>query len=427
MYKRFAGLLALLFSLSLVPAASATAGTPFFGHARPHVGQEFSNLHLTSKIVAKHVTVREVGNGTVSGTATIRTAEGVLHTDFEWHGHCNWSFTVRPHQHQHLGTDVSPGNIHGAISAEDCAHHARLRLHDYVIGDARVDIALHAVPGHGFEGSTHVSDLRIGDVHVTNATVAVSTLSPAARVTGDLESDLGSFTADLGVAGKPGDYQISVNVTGADLNIEGRGFHFKEFTFSTNYHKNAHDHSVASAHLSGSVRMKHATYTMHHGHVKLVGGVLKELAFDIEIVHTSGGVTYTGRLKLELDRDGGQFTQMYSTSNSNGPTLFTQEATYEKALVGQVTMTKTRQLKKKIAGRTFERGVTIGLTFGVAIYSVDGSNFHSYIGAGGGFDASRVSGAFGCWYGTHDSDFSCLGTLRLNPPWAGIRRVQWTV
>ena len=91
-------------------------------------------------------------------------------------------------------------------------------------------------------------------------------------------------------------------------------------------------------------------------------------------------------------------------------------------------MSKTRRISKHVQGRTFERHMTIGMVFGLSIYTnPGGSTYYGYIGAGGYFHADRLSGGFGCSYGSEHSDFSCLGTVRINPSWAGVYRIGVTV
>ena len=54
------------------------------------------------------------------------------------------------------------------------------------------------------------------------------------------------------------------------------------------------------------------------------------------------------------------------------------------------------------------------------------NNWTTKIGAGGYFDADRVSGAIGCVFQiTPDDDFECGGQLRLDPSWAGVYHFEW--
>ena len=430
LFTGLAAALALILGLMSAPASAASRSDvqPFFGEDLPEVGQEFWDLPLGTKVTAKHLSVTLVDEGEISGTAALRTGHGVLHTDFTWSGDCDWSFTVRPHVEHNEDTWVPAGNITGNITRAECHNHIHLMLEDYTLGDQELDIALHAVPHSGFEGYVETRDLRIGDLYFPVAKVTVSTLQKAARVEGTMETDLGTFQIDASVSGPEEDYRVRMHVSGADMKVEGQGFHFREFTFDAEFHRNAHDHYTAHADLTGTVSMHHKTYELQHGHIKVSGGEVKQLAFQLHLTHqTSPTETYSGNILLSLDRDGGQLTEMFSGTNSNGYTIVTEEVTYHKALVGQLTVGKSRTFSKKFRGKRFRRSVSIGLTFGIGVYTRDGSNWDAYVGAGGGFSANRVSGAFGCYYETHANDFTCPGTLRINPRWAGVYRFTWVV
>jgi hypothetical protein len=91
-------------------------------------------------------------------------------------------------------------------------------------------------------------------------------------------------------------------------------------------------------------------------------------------------------------------------------------------------MSRTRAISKRVKNRTFSRTMTIGMVFGVSIYTKPGgSKYYGFVGAGGGFDANRLSGGFGCSYASEASDFTCRGTVRIDPSWAGVYRIGVTV
>jgi hypothetical protein len=175
--------------------------------------------------------------------------------------------------------------------------------------------------------------------------------------------------------------------------------------------------------------MKKTAYTISDASIKASCGSITEFKLAIEISHKASPTEiYTGKLFLALDGDGGTFEELTQGKNDNGWQIAKAEKQYGTALLGTLDMSKTRYISKKVEGRTFGRHMTIGMIFGVAIYTPPGSSkYEGYIGAGGYFDADRLSGGFGCSYGSEDSDFSCRGTVRINPSWAGVYRIGVTV
>ena len=72
----------------------------------------------------------------------------------------------------------------------------------------------------------------------------------------------------------------------------------------------------------------------------------------------------------------------------------------------------------------FKRTVTIGLAFGVAVYTPAGGGPQAVVvGAGGGVKADRIEGALGCE--DQGTDFKCVAIIRVNPPSSGVFNEKW--
>ncbi|MGI9188048.1 MAG: hypothetical protein ACR2J9_11135, partial [Gaiellales bacterium] len=296
---------------------------------------------------------------------------------------------------------------------------------------ATFNVTLYANKG-GFEGSTELNNLVLGGTTYPHVKVSVSTLSPKVHLQGTMKSSIGTFTTDSYVSAPGGAYELQLHVTGADLEFKTATFQITAFHFTLNTAipaSGSASYVVSSATAGGTLVMKKTTYTLHDISLKMVGGTVTEFGFKIHIRHEkSPSEIYDGMLEMRLDGDGGTFEELTQGRNDNGWQLAKADKTYTRALLGHVLLAKTRKFSKKYNGKRFEKTVTIGLTFGLSIYKTSSSSaYHAYIGAGGFFDADRVSGGFGCTFATESTDFSCLGTIRVNPRWAGIYRYTWEV
>lgn len=448
MHRRLVAPALLIALLLAVPgAASAKIGDakrlPFFGKPVPPVGTEMRNVVLTKDpvtgdpaAVAKLITIDANVDGNITASVSLRGAKGnTVDATLTWQDKCRWQLTIAAGGFSGPTpanrTAVNLDQLSGQIRNMGCGIHADLVLSGYTLGNATFDVEMHLVE-KGFEGTAEIRNLVLGGTTFPRARVTVSTLTPKVRLEGIMQTSVGTFTTDSWVSAPNGNYEIELNVTGADLQFKTPTFEVTAFRFSANARIPASgdaQYAVRKGSAGGTLVMKKTTYTLDDISVKMVGSEVTEFRFAIEIRHeTSPSEIYTGKLFLSLDADGGTFEELSQGRNSNGAQLVSETKTYARALLGTVDISKTREFNKKYAGKRMKRSVTIGLVFGVSVYQTRaGSAYNTYVGAGGYFDADRVSGGFGCVFGSESSDFSCLGTIRVNPRWAGVYRYQWEV
>lgn len=434
--------------LAVPGGASAKVGDatklPFFGQPMPAVGSGLKNVVLTRDpatgapaVVATSLNVLSSVDGNVTATVSLRGPKGnTLSGTLTWQSKCQWQLVIAPGGFSGPTpanrTAVNLDNLSGTIRNMGCGIHADLLLTGYVLGDATFDVEME-LADKGFEGTARISRLVLGGTTYRQVQVTVSTLSPSARLQGIMDTSIGTFTVDASVSAPGGSYAIDLNVTGADLAFKTPTFEVTAFRFSASASIPASgdaQYAVRTGSAGGTLVMKKTTYDLQDISIKLVGSQVTEFKLAITITHeTTPSEIYTGKLFLSLDGDGGTFEQLSQGRNSNGAQLVSETKTYTKALLGTVDLSTTREFSKKMAGRRMNRSVTIGMVFGVSVYQTQstGSAYNTYIGAGGYFSADRISGGFGCVFGSENMDFSCLGTLRINPSWAGVYREEWTV
>ena len=429
-------------------SVSRTATTTFFGKAIPPVGTELTNVALLKdpstgepKAVAKSIKVTADSNGVLTAQVALEAGSGsTLDATMTWQNECHWQLSVAansaPGAPSTNATAINLDHVSGSINNVGCSPHVNLLLTGYTLGSATFNVTLYANKG-GFEGSTEVNDLVLGGTTYPHAKITVSTLSPKVHLQGTMKSSIGTFSTDSYVTAPGGAYELQLHVTGADLEFKTATFQITAFHFTLQTAIPASGNAsyvVSSATAGGtlvtrSISKETTTYTLHDISLKMVGGTVTEFGFKIHIRHeTSPSEIYDGMLEMRLDGDGGTFEELTQGRNDNGWQLAKAEQTYTRALLGHVLLAKTRKFSKKYRGKRFEKSVTIGLTFGMSIYkTANSSAYEAYIGAGGFFDADRVSGGFGCTFATKSTDYSCLGTIRVNPRWAGVYRYTWTV
>ena len=434
----------LLFSLVLLlvglfttsTAAAATRFDPtrqansFFKQAIPTPGTSVQNVWVVpDRLLARQITVTSDINGVITASAALEGGSGgTINGTLVWTNNYHWKLTFVATSTATSASSPTNGinlnHVDGFIKNVGGAKHAQLTLRGYSIGESTVDINLSIVRG-GFEGTSEITNLVLGKTTYPRVKLSVSSLQRAARLEGTMQSDQGTFTIDAFVNGPT----MGLDITGADLAFKTESFQITEFRMKTTVTVPASGCSTISGFQSGTVVMKRKTYTLHEGSMRMVCGQLIEFKLALDIVHQTSPVeVYTGRLRLALDRDGGTFTELTQGQNNNGWQLASREVSYGTALAGAVSMSRTRGIRKRVRGRTFSRTMTIGMVFGVSIYTNPGaSKYYGFVGAGGGFDADRLSGGFGCSYASQASDFSCRGTVRIDPSWAGVYRIGVTV
>lgn len=427
-------LLVALFTTGTASAATrfdhARQPGSFFKQAIPTPGTSVQNVWVVpDKLQAKQITVASDINGVITASVALEGGSGgTINGTLVWTNNYHWKITFVATSTATSASSPTNGinlnHIDGFISNVGGSKHAQLTLKGYSIGESTVDINLSIVRG-GLEGMSEITNLVLGKTTYPRVKLSVSSLQKAARLEGIMQSDKGTFTIDASLTAT----QMALEITGADLAFKTESFQITQFRMKTNVTVPASGCSTVYGYQSGVVVMKKKTYTLHEGSMRMVCGQLTEFRLALDIEHRTSPIeVYTGRLRLALDRDGGTFTELTQGQNNNGWQLASSEKPFGTALVGAVSMSRTRAISKRVRNRTFSRTMTIGMVFGVSIYTKPGgSKYYGFIGAGGGFDANRLSGGFGCSYASEASDFTCRGTVRIDPSWAGVYRIGVTV
>ena len=448
-------LLVLMIALVASSAASASTrydhtrqATSFFGHAVPAPGTSIENVWLVpDKLMAKNISVTADVNGVVTANVSLEASHGgTMSGTMTWENTCHWKLTFVADStatpETAPTTTIKLNHISGFIDNVGCEHHAQLTLKGYSIGNSKVDINLSAVKG-GFEGSTEVTNLELGKTKYPRAKLSVSTLSTAARLEGEMESDLGNFTIDAHVTAPHGSYHQELTVTGADLKVESPSFEFLSFHYHTAFDIPNGGCASYMAQIGGELKMKNTTYTLlgpaaagepSPSEIQVSCGAVKVFKLGIKVRHTEASGKYKeGILAIALMNTPG--TERDVTSSSLGSvdgSFGTIE--YQKGLFGYLELAQGRDFSEKFKDWKGDRKcfcvhIRLGVIFGLAIYVPKGSSsstYHTKIGAGGYFDAGRVNGSFGCVYEhAHSSDFSCAGKFTVDPRWAGRYTRHW--
>jgi len=447
-------ILALLGALATASTASAATrfdhtrqAASFFHHAVPTPGASITNVWVVpDKLLAKNITVTSDINGVVTANAALGSGNGgTLNGTLVWTNNCHWKITfvadTTATPSTAPTTTIKLNHIDGFIDNVGCEHHAQLTLKGYSIGESKVDINLSIVK-HGFEGSTEITNLVLGKTKYPRVKLSVSTLSTAARLEGEMESDLGNFTIDAQVTAPNGSYHQDLTVTGADLKVESPSFEFVSFHYHTVFTIPNGGCASYMAQIGGQLKMKNWTYTLlgpaeagapSPTEIQVSCGVVKVFKLGITARHEEVAGKYKeATLIIALMNTPGTEKDVTSGVGGVGGHFGTIE--YQKGLFGYVDLAKGREFNEKFKDalgrkKCFCVHIRLGIVFGVAIYVPKGASsntYHAKIGAGGYFDAGRVDGSFGCVYEhTTSNDFTCQGKFTVDPSWAGKYTRHW--
>lgn len=422
-----------LAGFSVAPAA----GAEIFGH-QVAVGTTVPAATAVPGVLSlTDVTVTSAANGQVSasanlyvGASTVPMAVALQYTD-----RSNWTIGI---SRGSAGASYAPVNgttlninqISGTITntAGNISHF--LTLSGYTIGDATFDLVA-SFDETGLTASALVSDLEMGGSTLETATITVSTATPEVDITATLDSDAGNFDAEIKASGPlPPEacptttcgppqprYHEEISVSGADLAGGTSKFHLQAFSFSASKDTPSWGCTTLDVDATGSATIENNTYTLKDAHLTLSCSTVTSFKFAVEFSHYEKWKKQTLTADLTIAWSGvpGTF---------KGPE---GSVRYQQGYFGAVDLSQQRTFSKKYKGRTFHRGVKIGLGFGVAVYQPSaGAAWVSDIGAAGYFDADRVSGIIGCVFQlTPGTDMNCGGKLRLNPSWAGVYHFDW--
>jgi len=405
-------------------------------------------LSVEGLITVADVTVTASANGTTQASGTLYAGASTtpMSVDITYQNENNWTIIVQRNSagsayQPPAGNGLDINDVSGTITRSKGAKSYEFVLEGQTIGDAELDMTV-TVDQTGLVASAIVQDMTIGGMVLESASVAVSTADATADITATLTTEAGTFDAELDVIG-PGPlrgkrspicsnkylktdprctasptYRVDLTVDGADLAGSSGSFTVTSFGFSVTVDTMTYGCTYVDTAFRGSAKVGNNTYTLKNGELAFCGNNVSKFVFAFEVSHYEpwSKVTKTADLTVAWTDIPGTYT-----------TPAQDRVSYDNGFFGSVNLFATRTFSKKYSGRTFNRGVTVGIAFGVAVYQpTKGAQYTSVIGGGGYFDADRVSGAIGCKFQVSPgTDMNCGGELRLNPSWAGVYHDRW--
>lgn len=416
--------------------------------ATTDAGAVQQGMGVPGLISVTDVTVTASVDGTKEATATLYAGASTtpMNVDVTYEDEDNWEIVVQRNSAGDgyapaAGTALDINDVSGTITRSDGALSYQLVLEGQTIGNATFDMTV-SVDRTGLVATAVVKDMQIGGMTLESASVVVSTADSTADITATLETEAGTFDAELDIVG-PGPrrgtkaswcsnryfknspncqasptYRIDLTVDGADLKGSSGSFALQSFGFSVTLDTISYGCTFVDVAFRGSAKVGNNTYTLKNGELAFCGQNVSKFVFAFEFSHYEpwSKITKTADLTIAWTDIAGTYT-----------TPSRDKVTYAAGFFGSVDLSAKREFSKKYRGKRFKRGVTIGLAFGVAVYQpTPGAQYTSVIGGGGYFDADRVSGGIGCKFQTSPgTDMDCGGRLRLNPSWAGVYHHTW--
>jgi len=422
--RRIAALIALLVLSALGALASPASASDMFGQ-QVSAGTVIPSLQASGAIRLDDVHVSSTSGGEVTATATLYAGASTtpVAVTVEYRDTANWIIEV---ERNGAGGDYAPisetsldvNDVDGTITMAGGTLSFQLVLHGYVLGDGTFDMTVF-IDTDGWAATTVVEDLAIGGLTLTHASVEVSTIDEFAELQASLETTGGNFDVDIRATAPgnatPGQYTLSIDVEGAELKGASSTFLVNSFSFHYDVTTPTSGCTVIDAEAAMTITMGSTSYSLDDVHVVITCSTLTTFEFSVTVSHEQkwNNETRTGTLAVAW----------YGTAGTFRP-KFARPIRYEQGFFGSVDLSVKRHFSRKYRGKHFRRDVTIGIGFAATVYQPSpGAQFTGGAGAGGAFDANRVSGGIGC--GVLDDDFSCEGTLRLNPRWAGVYRYTW--
>ena len=416
-------LAAVLIAVAGLGTSPASAAEMFGQQVTP--GATLSSVQATGAIRLEDVTVTSTSGGGVDASATLYAGASTtpVAVTVNYRDASNWTINV---VRNGAGAGYAPtsatsldiNDVDGTITCANGVMSYQLILHGYVLGDGTFDMTVY-IDSTGWVATTVVEDLEIGGMTFTHASVEVSTIDDFADVQASLETDGGNFDVDV-KATKPGNatpnqYTLSIDFEGAELKGASDSFVVNSFSFHYDVTTPTSGCTTIDSQAAMSITMGSTTYSLNDVHVVITCSTLTTFEFSVTVSHYQkwDGVTKQGTLNVAW----------YGTPGTFHP-RFGDKIRYQQGFFGSVDLSASRTFSKKYKGKRFRRGVTIGIGFGATVYQPSpGADFTGGAGAGGYFDANRVSGGIGC--AVEGTDFTCGGRLRLNPSWAGIYHYTW--
>lgn len=404
-------------------ASQASAAEMFGQQVTP--GATISSVQATGAIRLTDVTVTSTSSGGVNASAKLYAGASTtpVNVTVSYQNSSNWIINVVRNGAGSGYAPTSPtsldiNDVDGTITRANGIMSYQLILHGYVLGDATFDMTVY-IDNTGWVATTVVEDLDIGGMTFTHASVEVSTIDAFAELQASLETTGGNFDVDV-QATKPGNatpnqYTLSIDFEGAEIKGASDSFKINSFNFHYDVTTPTTGCTTIDSQAAMSITMGSTTYSLNDVHVVITCSTLTTFEFSVTVSHYQkwDGVTKQGTLNVAW----------YGTPGTFYP-RFADKIRYQQGFFGSVDLSASRTFSKKYKGTRFRRGVTIGIGFGATVYQPSpGADFTGGAGAGGYFDADRVSGGIGC--GVLGNDFTCEGRLRLNPSWAGVYHYTW--
>lgn len=438
MPRRVVALLVALVLAAIGLSASQASAADLFGQP-VQVGTTLSDVTVAPGLIRlTDVQVTgQVGSGiTASATLYAGASTTPVQVSLQYADASNWSISLQrngapPTYVPTSSTSLNINALDGTITDSGGYVSYQLTLHGYVLGDATLDMVAR-VTSAGFEAGAVVADLAIGGFTLQSASVNVSSVSPAADIRAQLESDAGSFDVDIQATGLTGGgYHLVITADGADLKGGGGRFHMTSFGFSWQADVPATGCASFDVAITGAARVGNNELTLNNGELALSCTKVTKFVFSVTISHksTTDPQRKTATLTINWFGSMGEYTPTFGPKGEFTMTPID----YLQGFFGTVDLSRTYDFSQS----GFKRTVTLGIGFTVAAYTgytvnnkfkvVDTGPVLS-VGAAGYFDANRVSGDITCDFTTnmqtHAKDFDCGGDMRVNPPNAGIWHIS---
>lgn len=367
--------------------------------------------------------VMQVG-GTISMEGST-LAGNVAYTDAN-----DWTLSIAANS---AGSGYTPSSstafnlnaLSGTITTTAGVETFNLTLSGATVGNATFNAAV-AYDGTGFTASAEVDNLVIGGMTINSAAIDISTESPSASISGDIQTDAGTFDGSIAATGQAGGaYTLAISVSGANLTAGSSEFEFTSFSFSTTVDAPATGCTDVTASAAGTLVMGNMTYSINDITLAFSCSTMTEFTFSVSVVHTP---TFTGKSET-FTLDIAWYGTITDWAPRFGPTgeFWGPQFVGLSGFFGSIDMSESRTFSDWYNGKTFSESVTLGLAFYVAVYTPLDGGTDAAVGAMGYFAADRISGDISCEFNVYpQTDFTCGGTIKVNPPNAGKYSYKWS-
>lgn len=261
------------------------------------------------------------------------------------------------------------------------------------------------VSKNGFVFNGSISDLTLGGFTYTmvNLTVSVTDSSSEVSFAAALASEMGNMDVKSDFSYK--DSNITQNLSASLKNWswgKSNVLDIPTFTFNASTSYTAITKCASfSAEADGQLKIGSSTYQI----------LDSSFAFKCDKVTKLHIMVITGhKIKWNNSSAGAEFLLDYNPKASQ--------------ITGSATFQYERDINEMIESKRFKK--TVGITVTMNAFLDLKNQDNSKLFFGGSFNADRVSGSVGCEITPDFSDFTCAGTLRVNPSnSAKMYRFDW--